>query len=384
MTPPPALQPAFENALAVLVGTATHVHPSELPAVPQAARSVLALHDALAAPQGSFAYPAGLRTVVDPRDADEVVDALVRPRDDVPPDRREPDVLLFYYAGHGFANADERQLRLALPATLSTRRGDGPSLPIGEVFAAMAASGARQCVAVLDCCFAGLALHAPEAARVHLLTAASEGYQAGFLDGRPDLPTAFTGVLLDLLHTGVPDEGRHLDLGTLYRRLAVILPASDPPRPDPTQRAVDDSADLALAVNPAHGTAHTRTGLCCRRDFALLARTAARRAADFDDRSRAAIHLTQAVHEARALTADATAALGRTDPDTLYYRELLGVLLGESGDSESARAVLTELASDLEADPDHAERLASVRARLARRITEEPSNPGRRDRLPLE
>ncbi len=248
----------------------------------------------------------------------------------------------------------------------------------------MTASGARQCVAVLDCCFAGLALHAPEAVRMHLLTAAGEGYQAGFLDGRPDLPTAFTGSLLDLLHAGVPHEGRHLRLGTLYRRLAVILPASAPPRPDPTQRIIDDSADLALAVNPAHGTAHTRTGLCCRCDFALLARKAARRAADFDDWSRAARHLTQAVHEVRALTADATAALGRADPDTLYYRELLGVLLGESGDSESARAVLTELVTDLEADPDHVERLESVRARLARQITEEPSNLGGRDRLSVE
>ena len=365
MTPPPGVPPEPGNALAVLVGTAGQLRPDELPAVPQAAQSVLALRDALTGPHGCFDHPAGIRTIIDPPDADAVLDALARPRKDAPADRA-PDVLLFYFAGHGFALDDERQLRLALPATLSTRRGDGPSLPIGEVFAAMTRTGARRPVAVLDCCFSGLALHTPKAARIHVLTAAGEGYQAGFLTGRPDLPTAFTGALVDLLRQGVPDAGPHLDLGTLYRQLAVTMPAADPPRPEPTQRAVDDSADLALAVNPAHGTALSRTGLRRRHAFAMNARTAGRRAADFDDRNRAARRLGLAVHEMRAVAADAVGALGPTDPDTLYYQELAAVLLGDSGGADEARTLLGRLAGQLVGRPAHAERLASVRASLTR------------------
>ncbi|MHC3474136.1 caspase, EACC1-associated type [Streptomyces sp. 7R007] len=354
-----AFPPRPERTRAVLVGTASHVHPSNLTPVPQAAHGVTALHDLLTGPLGHFA-PHGVRHRIDPGSRADVLDLLLHPGEHAPPaDGGELDVLLFYFAGHGVVPRGADQVGLALVGTVDrSPRSAATSLPVGDVFDAMRRVPARFRVAVLDCCFSGTALQADQASRIHLLTATEAKRQADYQPGHPGRPTAFTEALLLLLREGVPDGPAHLDLATVHRRLAVTLPAAG--RPEPLQRAVGASGDLALTANPAHGTGATRQGLRARCGFALQVRTAAGEPRREHRRHQAARLLS-------ALVRDAGSVLPPDDADLLYYRHLHGVLAGEAGDPAAAAEILTSLAADLSraAGADDS-RIRAVRADLTR------------------
>jgi len=334
-----AFPPRPERSRAVLVGTASHVHPSNLAPDPQAARGVAELHDVLIGPLGHFA-PHGVRTRIDPGSPSDALDLLLRPGEGAPAaDGGELDVLLFYFAGHGVVPRGTDQVGLALVGTVDrSPRSASTSLPVGAVFDAMRKVPARFRVAVLDCCFSGTALQAEQAGRVHLLTATEAKRQADYRHDRPDRPPAFTEALLTLLHRGVPEGPPELDLATLHRRLSTALAAAG--RPEPLQRAVGSSGDLALTANPAHGTGTTRHGLRVRSTFALETRKAAQEPRREHRHGQAARLMRDIVH-------DAERSLPPHDPDLLYYRHLLGTLLGEADAPEAASAVLRSLATDL-------------------------------------
>nr|WP_246381469.1 caspase family protein [Micromonospora jinlongensis] len=170
------------------------------------------------------------------------------------------DLLLVYYAGHGLLD-DNGELFLALSGT--NPRPDWlkyTAIPFSWIRDAMRDSPARTRVLILDCCFAGRALHTMSAADVEngladrseiqgtfTLTATSDNVAAIAPVGAEH--TAFTGELLTLLRHGPPmrdghPDGEDLTLNAAYRHLAVTLPSRGLPRP--RQRNTDLAADLVL------------------------------------------------------------------------------------------------------------------------------------------
>lgn len=323
------------RASAVLIGTATHVTPGGLRPIPQAAANVTSLAGALTGPLGFF-DPSKVRTRVDPRSPAEVLDLMPTPGGE------RPDLCFFYYAGHGIL-ADADRLCLALPGSVDEPgRAARTSLPVNEVFEAMKQSAARHRVAVLDCCYAGRAVDAPAAADVHVLAAAGRTKRARY--GEDSEFTGFTGALLRLLAEGVPDGPEHLDLATLHRRLAVILPTATEPCPAPTQRTAGFSGDLALARNPAYGTGLTRQGLVARARFAMRLRQLALKGVTVEP-----FHIEQAARLFAGIVADGIREFSAADPGVLAYRHAHGSLVGEAGDAAGAFKLLDATVTDWEA-----------------------------------
>ncbi|MFS4091114.1 caspase family protein [Streptomyces sp. AF1A] len=263
-----------ENSWAVLVGTSTHEPPSNLPDIPQARTSIEDLRKALTGPSGMFDEE-HVFLVANPKSAEEVLGTLDRLAG------RKPDVVLFYYVGHGMqaSYADDSsgrtELFLALPGSIDDRtEALRTGLPIGSVFGRLRYLRAKQSVVVLDCCFAGRALDDPGVGDVHVLCATGRTTPA--LYELTDRHTGFTGSLLRLFRTGIPDGPQYLDLQTVFHHLSVILPttpgaASEEPNgclPRPRQRTTDQRGSLALVRNPAFGTALTPEGLSLRAEFA--------------------------------------------------------------------------------------------------------------------
>ncbi|MYQ38835.1 hypothetical protein B046DRAFT_03648 [Streptomyces sp. LamerLS-316] len=325
--------PVASNSAAVVVGTATHVLPSGLPPLPQAALSVSAVADALVGPLGSFTS-SGVRRRVDPTGAADVFRLLPGP------DTPRLDVLLLYFAGHGLCG-EESRLCLALPGSVDDENSaERTSLPVAALFQAMRQVRAEHRIAVLDCCFAGRALDAADAADIHVLAAAGRTRRALTPEGH--LRTGFTTALIDLLDQGVPDGPEHLDLATLYRRLAVTLPSAG--FPAPLQRTYGSSGDLALFRNKAYGSALTGPGLLARARFADQVRT-------LGSQGRPG-RPDQAVRLLRSVAQDAVRVLGPAHPDTLRYRHVHAAAVGEAGDPATACALLEQALADGAAAPD--------------------------------
>ncbi|MEV6838269.1 caspase family protein [Streptomyces sp. NPDC051133] len=328
----------------MLIGTATHVVPSTLPPLPQAVANVAGLAAALTGPLGLL-DPSAVHCRIDPQVPADALTLLPATAGD------ELDLCLFYFAGHGMLGEDER-LCLALPGSVDDEKStEHTSLPVAAVFQAMRRVRAAHKVAVIDCCSAGRALDAPQAADIHLLTAVGRNRKA--LSPESQEYTGFTGELLRLLTEGVPEEPEHLDLTTIYRRLAVILPGAG--LPPPVQRAFGASGDLALARNPAHGTACTGQGLLARARFAEQVK-----ALGLTGRPR---RVAQAVRLFEDIVTDAVRELGPTHRETLLYRHAYAAATGESGEPGRACALLKRIVADWEsiAPPGDAE-LDAVRA----------------------
>ena len=263
-----------EHSWAVLVGTSAHLPSSDLAPIPQAASSVEELQRVLTGQMGLFAKERVL-TVIDPMTSGDVLAAL----DQI--DSSPPDVVLFYYVGHGITahlpdeHAAPEELFLALTGSIKKRNeGLRTALPVSSIFSRLRHMRAQAPVVVLDCCYSGRSLDASAVRDTHVLCATDRTSPALF--ELTDQHTGFTGCLLRLLNDGVPDGPEFLDLGTLFHYLSIIVPttrcasADDPDGclPRPLQRTSDHLSNLALVRNPAFGTALTSEGIEARRRFA--------------------------------------------------------------------------------------------------------------------
>lgn len=214
------------DSRAVLVGTSTYTQ--GLPQLDQAAANLTDLFDALV----EVVDPSGMHVIIDPTTAHLVLDPLDGCASSA------ADLLLFYYAGHGLRDQDDR-LCLALPGSVDTPRdARRTSLPVDSVLEIMKRAPARHRLVILDCCYSGLVMDSPAAADLHLLTATNRTTKAAYrVDARD---TEFTGELVRILVDG-PGP---VDLGSVYRHLDRALLARGLPRP--RQRCVDHSADFVL------------------------------------------------------------------------------------------------------------------------------------------
>lgn len=168
------------------------------------------------------------------------------------------DLLLFYYAGHGFPTTSRAELHLSLAGT-GTDRLAFTALPFDAVRDVFLESRARSRVVILDCCYSGKAigrilgdadvLEPLDIAGTYTLTASPATRPASAaLPG--ERHTAFTGRLIELLRTGNPEAGPDLSLGDIYRHLRTRLRADG--LPEPQQRGTATGDRLALTPNPAY------------------------------------------------------------------------------------------------------------------------------------
>ncbi|MFI6744288.1 caspase family protein [Nonomuraea sp. NPDC050451] len=243
---------ATPGVRALLVGSQEYAAESIFNSVAAVRPTLAALEDCLVRRAGLDR--AHLVTLLDPANPMVVGDALVAAAD------AAPDVLLFYYVGHGFVGPDN-QLHLATKATFDPARGVAAhqALPYSVIRDVLKECPARLIVIILDCCFSARASgpfgqQAADAFNVdwrhgtYLLTATERDQAAWAPPGAPY--TAFTGELVRILSEGDPRAPHEFTLDALYRSLGHALERKGLPRP--SRQAIGASDGLVLAANPAY------------------------------------------------------------------------------------------------------------------------------------
>ncbi|MEV0399167.1 caspase family protein [Actinoallomurus sp. NPDC050550] len=243
--------PDPNTSRAVLIGTWRYTDPG-LTSLPAVAENLKALARLLRDP-GIWGLPKTHCTAIpNPATAAEAIDPIIEAAE------QATDTLLVYYAGHGLIARRDAELHLAL--TGSRPNAAHTALPYATIRDELLDTRARRQVVILDCCYSGRALGrmapadaatvlADEAAieGTYLIAAAAETRTALSVPGEPH--TAFTAELLTTLRRGIPGQGPHLDLDTLYRHIETTLRAKQRPLP---QRRIRNTADRLAFHNRAH------------------------------------------------------------------------------------------------------------------------------------
>ncbi|GGN65732.1 hypothetical protein GCM10011579_036490 [Streptomyces albiflavescens] len=248
-----ALDGDFSRSRAVLVGTWDY---AELPPVPAARHSLDRLHGLLTGPL--CGWPEERLLVVPNRGSlGELPHELVKSFVDV------TDVALFYYVGHGQYDAED-QLCLALgESNVDAALRTTSSLAFDQVRRAFRASRAAIKIAILDCCFAGLAGPRegtlsgtgtlPPKPGSFLMMASGEFSTAWFesADEVEQPQTYFTKYLVDVVERGIPGQGEGLRLGAIFDTVAGELVRDR--KPEPGCRTSDQASNFYFARNLAAG-----------------------------------------------------------------------------------------------------------------------------------
>lgn len=241
--------PLPAKSYAVLIGTSTY-RDGKLAGLPAVRHNLDDLAQVLTDP-GLSGLPADHCVVVpDPADVRTVYRELQRHA------ARATDTLIVYFAGHGLTGP-RNELFLSVTDT-STDELPVSALAYDLLRDVVADSPATNRVVILDCCFSGRAagdlagedaLHGQVGIEgTYVLAATSANAVALAPPGARH--TAFTGELLHLLRSGVPDGPELLTFGTIYRHLLHTTRTRG--LPVPRQRGTGTSDLLALTRNPAY------------------------------------------------------------------------------------------------------------------------------------
>ncbi|MGW5739923.1 caspase, EACC1-associated type [Amycolatopsis sp. NPDC003861] len=322
----------FSRSHAVLVGTGRYTHGLEK--MPQAINSLNAMQKMLVEVCG---WPKSRVKVFADNSTDDKLDVQVTKLI-----HDTTDVLLFYYVGHGQL-LDGGQLGLALSDThrdgILRRR---TSLRFNDMREEMSANRqARVKIAILDCCFSGLATKNTQgddlAAQTELITkvagaytlTASQHWQKAHYDENSKSLTHFTGSLVDVVRTGLPGKGATLTLkdiheGVTARLASVTLPSGEPPQ-RPSTLVVDTAEKLPFAANAAYvePEAPSEGSVLSATPRATDAKTASASTEDAD--SEAAFRLFQ--RPLARLAGARLDVLSRAPVDRVRYVTMGGVLL---------------------------------------------------------
>ncbi|MFD1539581.1 caspase, EACC1-associated type [Nonomuraea guangzhouensis] len=249
MSPEAPRSPDHPRSRAILIGVSAYDDKAFRP-LPAAANSLDGLHQVLTDPN-LCGWPAEQITLIpNPADVAGLVRTLRRLARDT------TDVLLVYFVGHGIILQNGH---LCLPLT-GTDEGDPDvtGLEYERLRQALLDSPARVKVVILDCCYSGRAVQALSAEGVadsagirgaYTLTASDHTAHVPPLGRQANACTSFTGELLDLVRTGLPDGPMWLTLDLLYPHLRQRLHSRG--LPEPNQRGTDTAGRLVFTRNPA-------------------------------------------------------------------------------------------------------------------------------------
>ena len=243
----------------ILVGVEAYTD-AAIPDEPAIANNITDLTEVLTDPALGAFDPGHLLVAPAGAGVEQVGNLLIAAADEA------EDLLLFYYAGHGFPTRSRAELYLSLAGT-GIDRPAFTALPFDAVRDVFLGSAARSRVVILDCCYSGKAigpilgdtdvLEPLDIAGTYTLTASPATRPASAaLPG--ERHTAFTGRLLELLRAGNPDAGPDLSLGDIYRYMRARLRADG--LPEPQQRGTATGDQLALTPNPAYSKGKPATG----------------------------------------------------------------------------------------------------------------------------
>ncbi|MFD3983319.1 caspase family protein [Streptomyces griseus] len=169
------------------------------------------------------------------------------------------DVAFFYYVGHGIYDHRER---LCLTVVDTLRDADltaATGLPFDAVRDAFRASRARVKIAVLDCCYAGLATeeygrlsvdHLPPGPGAYLMMS-SGAFETSWheLETVADAQTYFTKALVDTVYEGLSGAPAGLTFDHIFGAVSDHLVANG--RPEPGRRVENHAARWVFARNNA-------------------------------------------------------------------------------------------------------------------------------------
>ncbi|MBD0742675.1 ATP-binding protein [Streptomyces sp. CBMA152] len=242
---------------AVLIGIPTYAADGRLAQLPAVERNLTALRDALCDDAVWGLAPASCQVLGSEADGVDVMRAIDTAV------HAATDTLLVYYAGHGLLHPD-RPTELHLALHDSNEHQMWRALPYAHIRDEVRAAHRRhglKCAMVLDCCFSGAAVEGGMSSRETLLK------QAADIDGVCVLTSsaatevaysladeelsAFTGALLGLLRTGVPDAGPVLDFGTVHAWMHQTLSTREHPQ-HPQIGAHNSGERIAVFHNPAY------------------------------------------------------------------------------------------------------------------------------------
>ncbi|GAB2530884.1 caspase, EACC1-associated type [Nocardia heshunensis] len=240
--------PDPEATRAVLIGTAHYAEDSGFDSFPEVERSLRDFAEFLRTTTGI--PDRHIDVVLDPSDGTRVAATITAAA------RAARGLLLVYYVGHG--TVVDNQLHL----THSGSRADDAdvtALPYSVLRSRIKRDARGAVVMILDCCHSGKAFgggvlapdgevlrEATDIDGAFVLTATDEKSKFAVAQGNGGR-TAFTGMMLDVLGTGVATEDRYLTMSMLYRELRDRLPAAALPKPKALERGT--AGRVALAEN---------------------------------------------------------------------------------------------------------------------------------------
>ncbi|MFI6820334.1 hypothetical protein ACIBJE_05190 [Micromonospora sp. NPDC050187] len=169
------------------------------------------------------------------------------------------DVAFFYFVGHGIYDHRERLCLTVSDTRIDSNYTAATGLPFEAVRDAFHASRARIKIAVLDCCYAGLATEEygllsasrlPPVAGAYLLMSSS-AFETSWYERESvaDAQTYFTKAIVDTVREGVPGGPAGLTFDHIFGVVADQLVENG--RPEPRRRVEDHAASWVFAYNNA-------------------------------------------------------------------------------------------------------------------------------------
>jgi hypothetical protein len=240
--------PDFTRSSAVLIATGAFNCDPDLRPLPAVRNNVQSLHSLLTNASVSGFTEKRCTTVLDPPEPD----SLFRPVKEAADSAR--DLLLVYYSGHGIINQYDGELHLALTETVQDDAWTSASV---KALAGLIKKSRAICkIIILDCCFSGRALDQlmgdPAQVAANQLDidgiyaiASSSASKPSFSDDAESY-TRFTGGILSIIESGVPNAGQSLSMDDLFNAVRAKV------RPVPQQRVNNNAGHVALVRNRAY------------------------------------------------------------------------------------------------------------------------------------
>jgi predicted restriction endonuclease len=233
---------------AVLIGTSKYEYLDDLPSV---ANNLSKLFRLLTDEQVCGLPPEHCEVVSNPTSIKEMLDPVADAA------KEATDVLIVYFAGHGLLHSTGSELYITLVDSNIERMYY--SVAYENFRTEIRHSPARRKLVILDCCYSGRALNAMSdggstgrvansaaLSGVYLMASTAENKTAN----AGDTYTAFSGELINIIESGIPECGELLDVDSIFDGARVAL--QDRGLPLPQKRESDHGAGLHLVRNRAH------------------------------------------------------------------------------------------------------------------------------------